>query len=129
MHDEMTDQEYDANKRAVFYPAIDAFFNNDVYAPPCTEIDGAQVYSYAEAGALVVSIDLETAGEVYAKYGEGDLVPVVVHVNGKTVFAATQLTDLAAAVAAAPHEDTIAVRVSLREYRPRTWRNLFGLLG
>jgi hypothetical protein len=122
--DEMTEQDYAANKAAVYYPPVDGFFNNEAYAPPCIEIDGAQGYFYVQDGVLQLSVDLDGAGDAFDKYKNGkyECVPLVVRVNGATVFEATQLTDLARAIERMPHEDTLPVLVRTGRKRGIRWQ-------
>lgn len=73
-----------ANERASFLPMT----TDD--EKPCVQVAGALVFAYVENGALVVSVDLETAESgTYAKYGpDRDLVPVRVNVGSDPVFEA-----------------------------------------
>lgn len=112
-----TPRDEAANKLVRLYPARDAILNGGTYAPPCVDVDGVQVSLYVQDGVLVVSVDPEAAGDAFRRYGDG-LVPVVVDLNGETVFEAT----------GPGHVKTIDVLV--RAERPRrTVRNLWGLLG
>jgi hypothetical protein len=72
------------NERVSFLPAM----KED--EKPCMQVAGALVFAYVRNGALVVSVDLETAETgTFAMYGSaGDCVPLHVTVQGETVFEA-----------------------------------------
>jgi hypothetical protein len=119
----MSEAEYVANAQTQFFHAVDPLFNEDVYAPPCMETGGVQTHGYIEDGTYRVSVDLETAGALFRKYGpDGDLVPLVVTVNGEVVFEARPVPG------SCDLPETIAVMVAVARPR-RTARNLWGLLG
>jgi hypothetical protein len=71
------------NERVSFLPAA----NED--EKPCMQVAGALVFAYVRDGALVVSVDLDTAEPgTFAMYGD-NCVPVHVTVQGTTVFEAS----------------------------------------
>lgn len=76
--------EREVNENVSFLPAI----NED--EKPCMQVAGALVFAYVRDGALVVSVDLETAASgTFAMYGpDGDCVPVEIHVGTDLVFKA-----------------------------------------
>jgi hypothetical protein len=70
------------NRRVSFLPAA----SED--EKPCMQVAGALVFAYVRDGALVVSVDLDTAEPgTFAMYGDS-CVPVQVTVQGTTVFEA-----------------------------------------
>ena len=75
---DMTARDYQANKNAIYRPAVNASDNSGSYAPPCTEIGGVQVYTYIRDGILVISLHYDTADpDAFATYDEA-CIPTVI---------------------------------------------------